>query len=333
MDIIWGEAVASTDAWFGKLDGVLVGENTYLVTNLIIRSGFHVNKWYVLSKRLPISIKYINHWQQERLFLNISTSDFLKTSPIRNNETSMLVALGRDSVVLLTDGKRLRLRGLRLSNVGCRDTVTHLIVGTDMVHSSVLLPADAVTPFTSGEISASVGKAELDKLPAYRRDHFIESDLWESLYASDRVSDTDLKGVEAHVENSIVIVQGNGRTPSAIAEIVELARSVDGVTDVKSDLVSDWDVELAVAAYISKNARELAGSISAHSQLGLVTLTGHAPSEGSKASVAQGVACLGGVRGVIDRIEVQPEPSTHPDAEDGMPEEGVVSGEREAVEG
>ena len=205
--------------------------------------------------------------------------------------------------VLCSDGKRLRLNGLRLSRED--NSITHLISGKRTGSGNILLAIDKVTGISTARISLSIGSGELGALPAYRRDRDIENDLWEVLYASDEIIDADLKGVQAHVVDSVVVLQGNVRDPIAAAETERLARTVKGVVGVKNELANGRDVGLAVATYVAKEARELLDGIFIHSQLGTITLSGYASSEEVKSELVHDIPSIAGVRGVEDGVQIR----------------------------
>ena len=299
MDLNWGKAVASTDAWAGSLDGALVALDTKRVTHLVVKRGL------LFSTRFVVPVERLERWQFEGLYLDTSLAEFFVLPRLPDVESEPgRVTLGPRTRALLADGASLNLKGLRLSQTD--RALTHLVVRhPGLVRRSLILPADRVTELGPGRVLVGIGKEALDTLPTYRQDHGIESDLWEALYTSEDVSDVDLKSINIRVEDGVVTLGGNVRIVSAVKEAERLARSVDGVAAVDNRVVTDWDIELAVASHISREAPRISDGVAVHTQLGTVTLEGHLPSVGDR-NAFKGISSIPGVRRVEDRTEVRP---------------------------
>lgn len=318
MDLNWGKPVAAADTWIGGLDGALLAPNTDQVSHLIAKRGF------VLPTRGAVPLDRLARWDREGYYLDISILEFLALPRLRSSYgDGTETCLSSRTRVLLADGTRLRLKGLRLS----QDSSVEFLLSSRRGpgRPSLLCPGDRVTDLGSQEVSVGISERDLEGLPQYRPDHDIENDLWEALYASEDISEVDLRGVRAHVLDSVVIVEGNVRARSAISGAERLARSVNGVAGVSNHLVSDWDIELAVASYISREVPDLAGEVAIRSQIGTVILDGRAPSNEAKERIIQGVQSLHGIQGIEDQIEVRPPSaaaagSTHGEGEAAMPQ-------------
>ena len=290
MDLIWRTGVAATDAWAGSLEGALVASDTMRVTHLVVKRGL------LLSTRFVAPFERLARGDHQGLYLDIPIAEVLGLPKLRGlHEDPSQVALTPRTHILLADGSQLRLKGLRLSQ-GV-PSLTRLVVGR-AGRVSFLLALDKVIELGISNITVGIGQGELSSLPTYRLDEGIDEDLWEALCAAEGISDTDLEGVRVQVVDGLATLEGNVRTSSAVAAAEGTAWAVNGVADVKNRLISDWDIELAVASYISRESPGLSGHIVVHIQLGRVTLEGNLPPKSDKNKIIDGVSSIPGVLSV-----------------------------------
>ena len=300
MDLSWGKGVASTDGWAGRLDGAQVALESHRVTHLIVRRGL------LLPRRFVVPLRNLVRWDWEGLYLDISITGVLslpRQRPLDDNPA--VVALTSHAPTIGADGVHLRLKGVRLSQGD--HSITHLVLGRrGPGRESLLLSADRVAELGPRQITLSIGEADLDRLTIYLPDPDIEDILWEALHASEDLWDVDVKGVRVRVDDSVVHLEGNVRTVAAVADAERLARSTDGVADVVNGILSDWDLDLAVASNIAAIDPQLSDSVVVHTQLGKVIVEGHVPTVEAKDAIVQGVRSIPGVQSVQDRVEVSP---------------------------
>ena len=300
MDLSWGKGVASTDGWAGRLDGAQVALESHRVTHLIVRRGL------LLPGRFVVPLRNLVRWDREGLYLDISITEVLSLPRLRPlDDATTLVALTSHAPTIGADGLHLRLKGVRLSQGD--HSITHLVLGRPGPgRESRLLSAERVAEMGPREITLSIGKADLDRLPIYLPDTDIEDMLWEALQASEEVWDVDVKGVRVRVDDGVVHLEGNVRTVAAVAESERLARSTNGVMDVVNGILSDWDLDLVVASKIAAIDPQHSDSVVVHTQLGTVIMEGHVPTVEAKDALVQGLRSIPGVRSVQDRVEVTP---------------------------
>ena len=159
------------------------------VTHLLVKRGL------LFPKRFAVPFDRLARVDQEGLYLDLSILELL-SSPIarETGDGSPEVELSRQTRLLLADGAKARLTGLRLFH-GKR-AVSHLLVRCGgSRRSTSLLPVSLVAEFGPTQMTAHVGRVDVDGLPTYRADQDIANDLWESLYGSGEISLTDLNGI------------------------------------------------------------------------------------------------------------------------------------------
>ena len=300
MDLIWGRGVAATDAWVGSLSGAVIARDTLRVTDLIVARGL------VFPRRFAVPLDRVTRLDGEGIFLDIPITGVLglTTWSPEDGDASKLAFTPRTRFPL-ADSARLRIKGLRTANQ--ERLVSHLLVSKPGPFSpSRLLPVSLTTELGRGEITADTGAVDWENLTAYRLDGDIERSLMEALFDSANIAETDLKGITVRSGDGMVSLIGNVRSSSAAVEAERLALSVDGGTGVENQLVTDWQIELAVANLVTAQRIESPDSIVTHAQLGTVILEGRIPSQEAKVALIQAVQAVSGVRLVEDLLDVRP---------------------------
>ena len=291
MDLTWGKGVASTDRWFGVLDGVWTASEGRRATHLVVKRGF------LLSRKFTVPFEHLARCNRDGVYLGLSTLELLALPRAGGgNSGPSGVLLDRSTGVMLDGGLRPRLTGVRISSDAT--SLTHVMLKLrGLARRTMTLPLDSIAELRAGQIAASLGPPDLPSLPSYRPDPDIETDVWEVL------SPVDMKGIALTVTDGIAVLEGNVRTPEVSDEASRLARSVEGVASVESRLVSDWEINLAVAEALAHIDPSLSESVAVHCHLGTVSLQGLVRSERAKRAILQGAREVRGVRAVTDEIE------------------------------
>ena len=97
--------------------------------------------------------------------------------------------------------------------------------------------------------------------------------------------------------------------------------SVAGVLVADNRLVNDWDIVLGAADCVSVHAPELAGSVSFHSQMGVLNVYGHVESAASRERVLANLRGVSGVKSIIDETEIRAPVTATVHADDALDEE------------
>lgn len=297
MDFIWGQRVASSDAWVGSLTGVLVALDTNLATHLIVKRGL------LFSTRFVVSISNFDHYDEEGIYLNLPIAEFLGLPKLRRGDVEPnLAAKTENTAIHLADGGKLQLKGLRFT------AENHLLTHFVVVHpkrGNLLLPLETATEFNSRRVKVSIVETALMGLPAHRLDSSIEADLSEALYQSDEIPQVDLNEIRVEVVDGVIQLRGSVRTPLVIDETEKLARAIKGCVAVNNQLVSDWEIGLAIASYISRKLPGLSDSVIANTRFGKVSLEGSVSSDEDRDAIIQGVKSITGVKEIDDLTEVR----------------------------
>lgn len=305
MDLNWGRPVAARDGWLGALDGAVLAAHTRKLTHLLVKRGL------VLPRRLAIPAQHLQSVDEYGLYLDLSIIQALGLpSPARLTDTPGGTTLDRRARVLLKDGTRLALMGLRLPDKD--HAPTHCIVkGPGLAAGSVVLSMDRATSIGPGQVATDLEPAEARRLPRYRLDADIQADAWEALYSHESIPDVDLSAIQLQVTSGTVTLSGHVRMPATAKEIGRVVSAVDGVISVQDGLVSDRQIELELASAIAGKVPGHWGNVIVRSYLGAVVLEGYVPSEEVRESVLEAVRSMRGPRQVECRLQVR-EPASAP---------------------
>ncbi len=132
----------------------------------------------------------------------------------------------------------------------------------------------------------------------------VEEALW--YYEPLRQS---LSPVSVEVDDGVVVLRGVVPTRIIKFHTLKLARSIPGVREVRDELLTDSDLEVAVGMALARDGRtkDLLGHISANATYGTVVLTGYVESEEDKALVETIARQVPGVRRIVNRLHVEPQ--------------------------
>ena len=319
MDFIWGHKVASSDGWAGRLAGVLVASEPRHATHLIVKRGL------LPPTRLAVPIGSLDHCDDESIYLSLPILELLKFPKWSGSSLqSGFTALNPNTRIHLADGGSLRLRGLRVASES--HLSTHLIARRPG-RGNLLLPIQASDEVSASSVRLGVDAAALLELPLHRLDLNIESDLMDALGEAEQIPEVDLNEVRISVAEGVITLEGNTRTPSVNGEVERIARAVEGCVAVENRLASDWEINLAVATYISRHAPRLSNSVVVNAQFGTINLEGTVQAVEDRDTLLQGAKSIDGVRGINDLTEVHsPAPAA---ADPPTPAEGDAAESKE----
>ena len=299
MDLTWGKGMASADRWVGVVDGAWVATETRQLTHLVLRRGWG------FGRRMVAPSKQLDRCDQGGCHLRLSTQEVLSLPRARDayRDASSVVLSGNTAVVL-GDGTRLRLEGLRVTADSM--SVTHLIVKRQWPATLTrLLTLDILDEMSPWRLSAGIRLSDLPDLPTYRPDPDIERDVWDALAESERLSLTDLQGIGVTVTDGTVILKGNVRDPITVTDVSRLIREVIGVAEVDVRLVSDQTINLVAASSIAALDPKLPDTVEIRTHLGSVGLRGYVTTSQLHEAILSTVREVNGVRAVEDSIEVR----------------------------
>jgi len=288
---MWGQHVAAHDVWLGKLRGAMLVKETGVVTHLFVKRGLGRGRLYI------IPMDGLKRWDEEAIYTKMTLEEALQQAVLKRLEgEQFIVALTPKTSVLTADGKRLKMRGIRISSTD--HSMEWLVLSKRVTRKRLLLPVDRVSEFSTGKVVLDLERSRVSGMPAYRRDVHVEADLRERLTKSSRVPQSELRGVTLKVEEGTVAFRGNVKSRHTVEALRYETRRVRGASSLLLDLSCDAEMELEIAASLAEHTRGNGGPLQVSSMLGEVKLMGHLPGEDVCAELDKAASSVAGVRSV-----------------------------------
>lgn len=297
---IFGSKAVFTDNHSSRLTALEVDES-WEVLNIAISQG--VLRW-TQRVRLPFSVA--SNWSETTVNLSCTKTEAF------SREIPPIAAPSRP----ISAETPLALAGSRLTGALVNPKsrkVTSLIVrlGTKLLRVRTL----DVT-FEGKTLRLTV---QPDALPEHRTDRDIAAEVWSLLRSNNVIMPDELRGLEVGAAGGIVTLNGNVRRKGTREHAESLVAEVAGITELRSQLKDDLQLEIDIAAQLYETAIQRVADIYPRSSLGHVTLFGRAPSTEVAADAVRIASAVDGVRSVDNRIEVGSEPATNTERRSGQP--------------
>lgn len=166
----------------------------------------------------------------------------------------------------------------------------------------VIVPVDWAGELGRERIVLDVGREQLARLPVYRPDEVIRSEVEAALWDQPALRWLDLPVMRVEVRDGVVTLRGHvvNRTHRSLAE--DVARRARGVLAVRNELVADDDLAAAAAAALGRDPRTRGRRILVEAFQGIVHLRGEVPSGEVLAAAEEVAAGTPGVRGVATAL-------------------------------
>ncbi len=284
-----GSPVRFRDRWEGRLSGFEVDEE-WAVLNVVVRRGILRSR----SVKLPFSAAA--EWSADGVLLECTSGQAFR------REVPPVAAparpLSRRTPVSLA---RVRLAGALVERRERR--VTHLLF-------KLAIPPFGERRAGLEEVSLEGGRLELTVQPRalalHRSDEELHRLVREALAARPSLTADDRRALTVEVADGTVRLGGNIRGPQGKKRAQEAAAALAGVVGVQNEIVDDAKLEMAVARALMQDEPLLGAAVYVRSSLGLVTLSGYAPSAEALDEVLRVASRVPGVRSLRNRLEVRP---------------------------
>jgi osmotically-inducible protein OsmY len=176
------------------------------------------------------------------------------------------------------------------------------------------LPIDKVKSVTDEAVSVSLADGEIELLPRYKRRDAedIEAELLDRLRSADlRVPEVELQAVEVSAQAGIVLLKGWVPDVRTKRRVEAVARSIEGVVDVRNELDTQMAVTARVQYALFADPRTELSAIDVINQpSGVVTLKGVVDSVEVQEAAEEIAGETPGVLSVINELSVEPDEDT-----------------------
>jgi osmotically-inducible protein OsmY len=185
-----------------------------------------------------------------------------------------------------------------------RGQVREIVVRTSRIFGrQVLVPIDRVARSDAQGVWLALHHAAFERLPDYRTDREILIDVEEALRDDEIVRRLDERSIEVMVGAGVVVLRGHATTPVSRVRAERAARGVRGVLGVVNEIVTDGEIQLAVAQALGRDARARGHRLFVHVQRGVVWVSGEVDSPATRTAVEALAGSVPHVRAVVNRVE------------------------------
>ncbi len=252
------------------------------------------------ARRALVALQYGSGGTSEHV-IEVPSSTALAITERQDSPTNGLITLRAGQPVWSGTQGVGRLERLLLDSGG---RVRQIIVRTSrMFGRRVLVPIDQVTRCDAQGVWLALDRATFDRLPDYRTDRAIAIDVDQALRADEVVRRLDYRSIDVMVSAGVVVLHGHATTPVSRARAERAAQNVRGVLEVTNQIVTDGEIQLAVAQALASDERTCGHRLYTHVQRGVVSVSG----EVSRATACTAVEAVAGsvphVRAVINYVE------------------------------
>ncbi len=281
LAILWGTRVATRDGRSGRLQEAILAPRSDRISHLVVKLGFRGTETVPLERAtltgdgtLSLEIK--------------STKDARATGPRQGS-----VRFSKKTVVQWEAGTSPSLQGFLLDHA--RNEVIALLVGAR--RDPRVLAIDRVRNLRTGSPGTTDLEAGLQGLPGYRPDDEALLLAEHALRGADPTGGNTYGAVRLEIRDGTAYLGGNVRFPIQKSEAEEAVRRARSVTEVRNDIATDWDIQIAVAEAIAEAGLTRRGTVLVKSSLGRVTLSGVLMSD---EDIRQATTAASGITGVRD---------------------------------
>ncbi len=231
----------------------------------------------------------------------------------RSVEDTAVAIVAEGMEVVCRDGKVGRV-ALVLLDQQTRHA-THIVVRQGwLTRRDIIVPLDWAIDVTRDRILLDARDWQLEQLPEYRPDEEIAEDVRQALYEAPVFHDgADFYAMQVNVQDGVVTLRGNVRNSARRIDAELFARRVRGVLDVRNELISDDELEIAVERALRRDDRVMIRDANVQAVLGLVALRGRVATPRQRDLAAQIARHVPGIHAVNNLIEIDPTLEPLPD--------------------
>lgn len=289
--LVLGSRAVFADNHSSRLTALEVNES-WEILNIAVSQG--VLRW-VQRVRLPFSL--VSSWSETAVNLSCTrTEAFSREIPPIAAPSRPISA---ETPISLAGS---RLAGALVSPVSRK--VSSLIV---RLGTKLLRVGTSDVTFEGKTLRLTV---QPDTLPEHRADRDIAAEVWRLLRDDNVIMPDELRRLEIKTAGGVVTLSGNVRRKSTRERAESLVAGVAGVTELKSHLKDDLQLEIDIASQLHQAGIQRVANVYARSSLGDVMLYGRSPTTQISEDATRIASAVDGVRNVDNRIEIRAEPAT-----------------------
>jgi osmotically-inducible protein OsmY/sporulation protein YlmC with PRC-barrel domain len=252
------------------------------------------------ARRAVVALQYGSGGTSERI-IEVPSSTGLAITERQGSPTNGLIGLHAGQPVWSGTQGVGRLERLLLDSGG---RVRQIVVRTSrMFGRRVLVPIEAVVRCDAQGVWLALNRAAFHRLPDYRTDRAIAHDVDQALLSDEVVRRLDYRSIDVTVSAGVVLLRGHATATASQTRAERAARGVRGVLEVTNQIVTDGEIQLAVAQALASDERTRGHRLFVHVQRGVVSVSGEVSSATVRTAIEAVAGCVPQVRAVINHVE------------------------------
>jgi osmotically-inducible protein OsmY len=252
------------------------------------------------ERRALVALQYGSAGTSERV-IEVPASTAMMLAESQGSPSSGLIALRAGHPVWSGTQAVGRLERLLLDSDG---RTRQIVVRTSrMFGRRVLIPIDQVARCDPQGVWLALDPMAFYSLPDYRPDRAIAIDVDRALRADDMVRRLDYRSIDVTVNAGVVLLRGYATMPVSRLRAERAAQAVRGVLAVTNQIVTDGEIQIAVAQALASDERTRGHRLFVHVQRGVVAVSGQVSSATARTAVEAIAGSVPQVRAVSNYVE------------------------------
>lgn len=252
------------------------------------------------ARRALVALQYGNAGTSERV-IEVPSSTALALAERQDSLAGGLIALRAGQPVWSGTQGVGRLDRLLLDSGG---QVRQIVVRTSrMFGRHVIVPIEQVARCDAQGIWLALDDGAFHRLPDYRTDRAIAHDVDQALLSDEVVRRLDYRSIDVAVGAGVVLLRGHATATASQTRAERAARGVRGVLEVTNQIVTDGEIQLAVAQALAQDERTCAHRLFVHVHRGVVWVSGEVSSATARTAIEAVAGSVPQVRAVINQVE------------------------------
>lgn len=290
----FGSRITFADGEDGTLVHVIFDPAARSLTHIGARQGRLFGKTYNLPYSTVISAT------NAEVILNVRRTELSTTvssgvsGVLLDNKTTV------DSAATSAKGS-LMLLAVQPENAKLAYLVAHHL----KPNQDTLILQEFVKEIAADRISINMPATMMDTAPHYRTDRDLQQEVESRLFDLTPLH-VDLKGIDAHVIDGVLYLNGNISSSLRADMVTDQALGIAGLLDIKNNLLGDDLLANDLAMALGRDPRTRDLPIGVYPRLGVVRLSGAVHNSPQKAAAEEIARGFPGVRSVFNDLVVDP---------------------------
>ncbi len=286
----FGSKIFCADGEYGVLTQVGFDAATQRLTHIGVKAG------HLFAKTVYLPYESVEDASSEGVRLRIALADL---PVVGKAEVAAILLDSKSSVEVegTSSHGTAMLVAIHPSDAQLAYLVAHAVrAGKDSMFS-----ADVIKTFAMGRVVVVLTNEALQKLPAYRSDSELRQEVEQALFDLTLLH-VDFPGMIVRVLDSVLYLDGNISSSLRGDLVVDQAWGVEGLLEVKNQLVGDDRLAADLAMALGHDPRTQDVPVGVYPRLGVVRLSGAVHNEAQKATIGEIARKFPGVRSVVNDV-------------------------------